>query len=147
MKKYAAAALLLSMTPAFAGAAALQETATAGTTTHTKRLVLHETAFNGLSRHDFAGTDKARSRSTGKVVGFDTFTGHVYPHERIVFQAAFAFKGGLILVRVHVDGGQPRPRFEGRVTGGTGVFHGVTGTVSGRDAGHGKTFFNIRYML
>ena len=48
MKKQTAAALVLVTVPALAGATTLQDTATAGTTTHTKHLVLHETGSHEL---------------------------------------------------------------------------------------------------
>ena len=86
-----------------------------------------------------------RSRSTGKVVGFDTFTGHVGRHDRVTYETAFAFKGGLLLVRLHPVG--ETPRYAGRVTGGTGAYRGATGTLSGRDLGDGNTRLTLRYQL
>ena len=143
--KYAAAALVLLAVPVFAGAAATQGTATAGTSTHVKRLLLDDTATRILGKHDFAGTELVRSRTTGKVVGFDTFTGHVGRHDRVTYETAFAFKGGLLMVRLHPVG--ETPRYAGRVTGGTGAYRGATGTLSGRDLGDGNTRLTLRYQL
>jgi len=146
IKKYAAAALLLAAVPAVAGAAATQETATAVTsTTHTARLLLHVTAGHEFDQKHFAGTERVRSVATGKVVGFDTFSGHALS-DRVVFQTAFAFRGGILLTRVHTVGGAPA-RYAGRVIGGTGAYRGATGTVSGRAVSREDTRFTIRYHL
>ena len=146
IRKYAAAALLLAAVPAVAGAAATQETATAvDSTAHTKRLLLHVTAAHSFDQSNFAGTERVRSRATGKVVGFDSFTGHVLS-DRVVYQTAIAFKGGILLTRVHTVGAAPA-RFAGRVIGGTGVYRGATGTVTGRAVSGEDTRFNIRYRL
>ena len=143
IKKYAAAALLLATVPAVAGAAATQETATAVTSTHTKRLLLHVTAAHSFDQLHFVGTERVRSRATGKVVGFDTFSGHVLS-DRVVYQTALAFKGGILLTRVHTVGAAPA-KFAGRVIGGTGAYRGATGTVFGRAVSQEDTRFNIRY--
>jgi hypothetical protein len=144
--KHAAAALVLALVPVFAGAAATpQETATTGTSIHVERLSLHATATRILGKHDFAGTEVVRSRATGKVVGFDSFTGHIGRHDRITYDSAFAFKGGLLLVRLHTVAGTSR--YAGRVTGGTGDYRGATGTLSGRDLGEGNTHLTLRYRL
>jgi len=151
IKTYAAAALLLVAAPAVAGAAATQETSvavastTATSTIHTKRLLLHVTAGHSFDQSHFAATERVRSRATGKVVGFDTFSGHVVS-DGTVFQTAFAFKGGILLTRVHSVGAAPA-RYAGRVIGGTGAYRGATGTVRGRAVSREDTRFNIRYQL
>lgn len=145
MRKQTAAALALVTIPALAGSATLQDTATAGTTTYTKHLRLHETASHDLGKTHFAGTDKAWSRATGKVVGFDTFTGRFDPKtEKLFIQAAFAFKGGLLLVRAHSVGDN---HFRGQLTGGTGAFRGAQGTLAARGVGHGNMVVTLKYTL
>lgn len=144
-KKYAAAALLLATVPTVAGAAATQETANAVTSAHTKHLLLHVTATHPLGQVHFVGTERVRSRATGKVVGFDTFSGHILS-DRVVYQNAFAFKGGVLLVRLRTVGSD-QARYTGRVTGGTGAFHGATGTVQGRAVSRDETVLTIRYSL
>ena len=143
IKKYAAAALLLAAVPAGAGAAASPETATAANSTHTLHLRLHVTASRDLDQSHFVGTERVRSRDTHRFVGFDTFRGHVEP-QTVVFETAFAFKGGLLLTRVHTVGAAPA-RYAGNVTGGTGAYDGATDTVTGRAVGQDDTFFTIRY--
>ena len=146
MKRQTAAALLLTTVPALAGAATFQDTATAKTTTHVKHLVLNETGSHNLTKTQFVGTDRARSTATGKVVGFDSFTGHVDPKANKLFvQAAFAFKGGLLLARAHTVLGEGR--FKGQVTGGTGSFRGAEGTLSARTLKNGNMVVTLTYTL
>ena len=145
MKKTIAALLLMTL-PAVTGAAVLQDSATAGTTTHTTKLILHQTAQHRLGKADFAGTDKALSAATHDVVGFDTITGHFNVKTKTaVIQAAFALKGGLILARVKIV--DNTPDFKGRILSGTGAYSGITGTVSGRQEGHGTTLLTLHWSL
>jgi hypothetical protein len=140
IKKYAAAALLLAVVPAGTGAATTQETATEATTLHLK---LHVTGGRSLDQLHFVGTERVRSRDTHEVVGLDSFRGRVKPHT-VVYETAFALKGGLLLTRAHTVGEAPA-RYAGHVTGGTGAFEGATGTVSGRALSRDDTFFTIEY--
>jgi hypothetical protein len=143
IKKYAASALLLAAVPAAAGMATTQGSATAASSTHTLHLRLHVMEARDLGKLDFAGTERIRSRDTHEFVGFDTFRGHVKPHT-VVFETAFAFKGGILLTRVHTVGKAP-PTYAGHVTGGTGAYAGATGTVRGRAVGEDNTSLTIRY--
>lgn len=142
-KKYAAAALLLAVTPAIAGAATSQQTATAAGSTHVLRLKLHVTDAHSLDQRHFVGTERVRSRDTHQLIGFDTFRGHVKPHT-VVYETAFAFKGGILLTRGRLVSKAPA-RFAGPVIGGTGVFAGATGTARGRAVSQEDTVFTIRY--
>lgn len=103
------------------------------------------TAGHSFDQQRFAGTERVRSRATGKMVGFNTFSGHVLS-DAVVFQTAFAFKGGILLTRAHTVGTAPT-RYAGRVIGGTGAYRGATGTVSGRALSREDTRFTIRYRL
>ena len=148
--KPAAAALLLATVPAVAGVAAIQETAAtqetaAVTTTHTRRLLLQRTGERDLDQQHSVGTDRVRSRGTGRVVGFDTFSARS-ASDHSVFRHAFALKRGILLVRFRDVDAAPA-RFAGRVIGGTGVFDGATGAVRGRSVGTGESVFTIRYSL
>ena len=145
IKKYAAAALLLAVAPAIAGAATSQQTATAANSTHVLRLKLHVTAGHSLDQLHFVGTERVRSRDTHQLVGFDTFRGHVKPHT-VVYETAFAFKGGILLTRGRLVSKAPAT-FAGHVTGGTGAFAGATGTARGRALSREDTVFTIRYSL
>jgi hypothetical protein len=143
IKKYALAALLVAVAPTVAGASAQQSATAAGSTTHTKRLMLHVTASQSFDQRHFAGSERVRSRSTGEVVGFDAFTGRVLS-DRVVYVTAFAFKGGTMLTLVHTVVGAPE-RYVGRVIGGTGAYRGATGTVSGSAVSGEDTRLDIRY--
>ncbi|HEX6517434.1 MAG TPA: hypothetical protein VF049_17855 [Nocardioidaceae bacterium] len=145
IKKFAAAALLLAAAPAVAGAAATQQPVTAATSTHTLHLKLHVTAGRDLDQQHFVGTERVRSRDTHKFIGFDAFSGQVKPGA-VVFDTAFAFKGGILLTRVRTAGEAPT-RYAGHVTSGSGVFAGATGTVRGRAVSRDDTFLTIRYSL
>ncbi len=64
--KTTAAALLLVTVPTLAGAAVVQNSATAAVTTHTKHYVLKETASHEVGKYDFTGTDRIRAAGTGR---------------------------------------------------------------------------------
>jgi hypothetical protein len=145
MKK-TAAALLLVAAPALAGAGVLQDTASAGQTHYTKHYVLKEQAGHDIGKLDFAGTDKIMSAGSRDVLGYDAVTGHFYPkqHRAVIF-AALALKGGVIDVRVQFH--NDSQDFKGRILHGSGRYAGITGTVTGRDARHGRTFLTLDYVL
>ena len=146
MMKKTVAALLLMTVPALTGAAVLQDSATAGTSTHTTKLILQQQSQHRLGKADFAGTDKALSAATHDVVGFDSITGHFNVKTKTaVIQAALALKGGLILARVQIVNNNPD--FKGRILSGTGAYSGISGTVTGRDEGHGKTLLTLHWSL
>jgi hypothetical protein len=140
-KRCAIAALPLALLPAFAAAAPPQ--AAGAATAHTQHVVLHRLTFQFLGKFVSAGTDRVVSRDTGRVAGFDTFRARERPGG-MVFQMAFAFKGGILLARVHTVGAAP-PSFAGRVTGGTGAYQGATGTVSGRAVARDRSRLTIQF--
>ena len=77
MKNVATASAALLMVGTLAGAFALPSSASpsapsAERAMHTKRLVIVETAGQGVGPNSFVGTDRIRSRSTHKVVGYDS---------------------------------------------------------------------------
>jgi hypothetical protein len=139
IKRYAAAALLLAVIPTCAAATATPKTAAAATTT--LHLKLHVTGGLELDKKHFVGTERVQSRDTHEFVGFDTFRGQVKPNT-VVYETAFAFKGGILLTRVHDEG---QAGYAGHVIGGTGAFVGATGTVSGRSLTPEDTLFTITY--
>ena len=123
------------------------DSATAQSTVHTTKLVLHETGSHDLGRNSFTGTDRARSAATGKIVGFDTISGSFNrkTHEAPL-DVALALKGGLIVG--HVTLVESGPRFKGNIMSGTGAFEGITGTIRGREVGDtGRTFVTLRWQL
>ena len=143
IKRYAAAALLLAAVPAGAGVATTHEAATAAGSTHTLHLRLHVTAGHSLDKHHFVGTERVRSRDTHAFVGFDSFRGHIRPRT-FAGETAFAFRGGMLLIRTHSKGESP-VRYVGHVIGGTGAYDGATGTARGRGLSQEDTLFTIRW--
>ena len=142
MKIRIAAALLALTAPAAAGAAVLQDSATAQPVTHTQHFVLHETASHSLGKHDFVGTDRITDAASGKTVGFDAITGH-FSKTAARIHAAFALRGGLIVFKVHlVNGG---PKFRGHIVSGTGAYDGITGTVRGHEGKGKRTFVTVTW--
>ena len=108
--------------------------------------MLHETASHGIGRNSFGGTDRAMSAATGKIVGFDAITGTFNRKTHVAFiQVALALKGGIILG--HVTLKENEQRFRGPITDGTGVFSGISGRITGRSVGHGKTFVTLHWQL
>lgn len=144
MKIRTAAALLALTAPTVAGAAVLQDSATAQPVTHTEHLVLYETASHNLGRTHFVGTDRVTDAASGRTVGYDTITGHFFPKQKTArIQAAFAFRGGIVVAKVHlVDGG---PKFRGRIVAATGAYDGATGTVSGHEGKGKRTFVTLTW--
>ena len=142
MKIKTAAAVLALTAPAIGGAAVLQDSATATPVTHTAHWVLYQTASHNLHHGDFVGTDRITDAASGTTVGYDSITGH-FTRQTSTIQAAFALRGGIVVVRVHlINGG---PRFRGQILTATGAFAGATGTVRGHE-GHGnKTFVTLTW--
>ena len=112
----------------------------------TKRLVLKEIAGANLGRFSFAGTDRIRSRATNDVRGFVSYTGVFNPQTQTVrIFAGLALQGGVIFGRVMLT--EESDRFTGRITGGSGKYRGITGTITGRSVGENRTFLNLHYEL
>jgi hypothetical protein len=149
MNKLVLAAVATVAGSALAGAAVLPGSAAPEAVSHTRHYVLIQTGSHGIGKFTFAGTDKVRK--AGKVVGFDSVTGRFSrPQNRVVIQAAFALRGGLILAKLHnvaaTGPGGPLD-FTGRITGGTGTYHGITGTVDAHQPTDSskKTFLTLTY--
>ncbi len=157
MKKSAVAAfaaVAMVGTTGLAGAASVSgaaegpsSTVTAQTQgTQTKRLVVRELSSRGLSRFTFAGAEKVRSRASGEVVGYDTFTGKFFPRQdKAVVRVALGLRNGIIVGRVVLRGNDSE--FEGRILKGFGKYRGIDGTITGRTTNGLRTFVTLRYTL
>jgi hypothetical protein len=144
------AAVALIGTSALSGSAVLTGSATAAPEMHTKRLVLHNTAERNVGKFTFVGSDTVRSRSSGKVVGYDTISGKFYPREeKIVVQIAFALKGGIIVSRVSAHSAEGVSRFDGRILKGSGRYLGIDGEIEGRfpQGNSNKVFVTLHYHV
>jgi hypothetical protein len=148
MKKIWCAALTASAALAISGATVVPGSAERETTSTTRHLVLVASGSHAVGKLSFAGTDKIRR--LGHVVGFDAYSGRFFPRQnRGVIWASFALKGGTIQARMHTVGFAPGEAvdFAGRVTGGTGKFHGVGGTITAHQPPppSDKTFVSLTY--
>jgi type II secretory pathway pseudopilin PulG len=150
MKKIAAALVALVTAAGLLATAVSSSTATSSAAasaeraTHTKRFVLHQVASANLGSNSFAGTDRVKSRAINKPVGFVSYTGTFNRDtDTVRLWAGIALKGGIINARVTLT---EAPPFTGRITGGSGAYEGITGTVTGRSMGP-KTYLTLHYEL
>jgi hypothetical protein len=110
-------------------------------------LVLRETASHRVGKGAFTGTDTIRSRRSHEIIGYDSFTGKIYPRqEKAVLDVAMSFKGGVIVSRVTLDDFETN-QFDGRILKGTGKYKGIEGTVTGRLTNSTKTYVTLKYRL
>ena len=147
MKQPALVAAGLVTVTAMSGAAAQVGLATADSAApaQTKRYVLKEVVAKNLGRTTFAGSDRIKSKATGEVVGYDSFTGKFYPKKnKVVVNVGIALKGGIIVGRVAAQGDSNT--FSGPILKGSGKFTGIDGTITGRD-NQGTTVVVLRYRL
>jgi hypothetical protein len=121
----------------------LGSAAPAKATTHTLKLVATETASHSVGRTRFLGADTDRNPSTHKVVGYDSITGRFNAKTGVVkIDAAVALKGGIITA--HLVGQGQTNAFDGKITGGTGSYRGIHGTIQTTGKGK-KTFITFKY--
>jgi hypothetical protein len=147
MKKIAAATVALATLAGLSSAAVSSSTAAPERQMHTKRYVLHEIASHQLGQYSFAGSDRITSRRSGEVVGYDSFTAVFDPQTEMGrFWVGAALKGGVINIRVRVTDPES-DQFAGKITGGTGRYMGIEGTVTGRGVSGNRTYVTLRYTL
>jgi hypothetical protein len=125
----------------------LGSAANARATTHTLKLDAHQTATHSLGKTTFAGTDVDRSPATGKILGYDTITGQFNASTGMVkIDVAVGLKGGLITVRL--KGAGSSNVLDGVITGGTGKYAGIKGTIHTTDKSGSKvTHITLTYTL
>lgn len=123
----------------------LGSAAPAKATTHTLKLAAHETANHDLPPNKFIGADTDRNPSTHAVVGYDSIRGSFNVTTHVVkIDAAFALKRGLITA--HLRGTGNTNTFNGVITGGTGKYQTIKGTIHA--SGTGKvTHITLTYTL
>jgi hypothetical protein len=99
--------------------------ASAATKTHTLQFRSIQLTSHNLPHDRFINTD--RDRSHGKYFGNDVFEGTLNPKTLGVSTIdSFALKSGFIYARTHTVG---ENKAEGKVTGGTGAYKGIKGTL------------------
>ena len=114
---------------------------------HVKRVVLHEIRAHQLGARSFAGVDRIRSRESGKIVGFDSFTGTFNPRtDRSRIWVGIALRGGTMQGRVSQR--DESSRFRGLILNGTGTYRGARGSITGHSVDDSnRTVVTLRYTL
>jgi hypothetical protein len=133
----AAAAVVLGST----GALALP--AVAGAHSATTTITFKAVAYNNFSFDDTVIYHQIDFGSTGAKIGFDDLYSVEQTCCTVTADVAFAITGGLLYASFATNGS---PTFSGTVTGGTGAFNGVTGTISGRLINN-PTLTKIRFTI
>jgi hypothetical protein len=103
-----------------AGFVAVSTGADAAPVTHTIKLISTQTAAHQFSKS--SGVSAGTDRHKGKVIGYDVLS---ISGSRIV--GSFATRGGVIHFRIPFS---KTKTLHGRVTGGSGRFAGVSGTIA-----------------
>ena len=122
----------------------LGSAAPAKATTQTLRLAAHQTANHNFPPNKFAEAATDRSPATGKVRGYGTIRGSFnFTTHRVKIDASVALKGGLITAHLTGKG----HTFDGVITGGTGKYKTITGTVHAQDKSSKVTLITLTYTL
>ncbi len=116
---------------------------------HVKRLVILEAGSHQVGSNAVVGSDLVRSRSSHRVVGYDSVTAKINT-DTVTYWGAFALKGGIIEFRVEVPMEAPRV-ITAPISHGSGKYHDIEGTVrfvEARPIGDLlRSFVTIRYQL
>jgi hypothetical protein len=109
-----------------AGGIAIAVPAVASNSTHTvkftavrQKSVTFSSSTYGISERDV--------NAAGKIVGFDMLYGHF--NAKQAGGVTFELSGGFITATLHFSAGKA----QGKITGGTGKYENVTGTVTGKE--------------
>jgi hypothetical protein len=123
----------------------LGSAAPAKATTHTLKLAAHSTANHNFPPNKFVGAETDRDPATGKVRGYDIIRGRFNLKTQVVkIDASVALKGGLITAHLSGKG----ETFDGKITGGTGRYQTIKGTVHAQSkAGSKVTHITFTYTL
>jgi hypothetical protein len=123
------------------GAVLLPAVASAHSTTHTLKftaVMLKSTAFSPTA---FGQTEKDVN-SAGKIIGFDVVNVQVDPTtHKPSGGVTLSTSGGFLYGTLKITN---NPVKHGTVTGGTGIFKGATGTITGNQSGN-QTAVTITY--
>lgn len=143
MNKRLAAALAAGVAVPAAAAGVLVPalaSASAAAGSHTLTFTAVKLKAANLSKTAFAQTE--RDVKNGKTIGFDVIRGSFNPATNSASgNAAVALAGGDIYGTLKLSNG---PTTTGRVTGGTGKYKGITGTITGTSSGN-STKVTIKY--
>jgi hypothetical protein len=119
----------------------LGSAATPKPATHTLKLAAHQTANHSVGKTSFIGADTDRDPRTHAIRGYDAVSGHFNATTAVVkIDVALALKRGTITA--HLVGKGPATDLHGMITGGTGKYAGITGTI-GTTSKEGSTVTHI----
>lgn len=145
MKKTALAATVAIGVTTLTGVTLLPSASSAETPSKTMKFVLHEIATHPIGKDVFGGADVAKRG--GKTIGYDTISGSYNAKAKtITVEVAWGLKGGLITAQVHTKN---MTSYTGKITGGTGDYKGISGTVSAHSPNQNspKTYVKLTYKL
>lgn len=129
MKKLVIASAVVATTVSGAGAFLLPAAGHSAAVTHTIRFTATAQKQANLSKTTFAQDEIDRNKA-GRIIGFDVINGMFNPTtHKATGHVAFSNKGGILYGALRFSSGTVTT---GKVTGGTGVFHGATGTIYGK---------------
>jgi hypothetical protein len=147
ISKKRVAAWLLAAVTAVSGATsyAMMGSASAAPKVQVLRLISHSTAEHQTGKTTFAGAGTDRRLSDRKIIGYDVVSGRFHPQAgKATIDVAAALKGGIIYIHLTQDASSNS--FTGTITGGTGKYKGIVGTVTGHSKGQSpNTFVTLRY--
>jgi hypothetical protein len=110
--------------------------------THTLTIRSTGTGHKQLTGHHIVFT--TRDTIKGKYGGSGILTGILHPKtNEITASSAIALSGGIIYASLTVNG--PTGTFTGGVTGGSGIYKGITGILKGRPINAKTTVVTITY--
>ena len=127
-----------------AGAVLLPAVASAHSTTHTLKFTAVSLKSANFSKTS-GGTAEQDVNGAGKTIGFDVINFGFNPKTNTEsLNVALSTNGGILYGALKPSNG---PVIKGTVTGGTGTFHGATGTIVGKQLNKAgtKTAVTITY--
>lgn len=128
---------------ATAGAATtVAAVAASSSSTHTLKFTAITKSHHGLSRSTQieADTDKSGGKTVGYNVLYEKFT-----RSSGSVSGAYATKGGLIFFEIKSSGPSAGATLDGTLTGGTGKYKNVHGTITANTVSKAKTIVTITY--
>jgi hypothetical protein len=127
MNKFGTGVATAVVLTGLAGTAVAADAAAAQSKQHVIRLRASQLESHETTPNHFVGAERLRSPRTHKIVGYDSFFGVVNPKtNRLRNWQAFALQGGLINWFLSTT----TARATGPITGGSGKFKGVKGSIT-----------------
>lgn len=134
-KKYAVMSTLAAGSLAVTGVGVgTSVAASSAPKTHTLTFTAKTLVEKQFANHRFVEAEKAVAG--GKVIGTDVLRGKINKHHVAKIRVAAAFAGGFIYGTFNSD--EQGNLSAGKVTGGTGKYAGITGTITGAPGNNGE---------